>query len=229
MRPPRSCLPPGWSGAIGLDGGLEACQRAGPEVVEEGPDGLDRFRTERIEPARALASLAEQPGLPQHPQMLRDRLRGDVEVVGDLAGRPLTVTYEPQDATSARLREGPEHVVGREQLLGLRCHQGVRPMNATSRSVARASAATATSGPIRGARMSSVIAWRANASSCSARSASSVASWPVARARSQPWTSTSRVLKPLSAAPGMSPSGVGYVRASASSSVTASTPSTPVR
>ena len=80
---------------VALDRRLESTERRGPELVEEIANGFDRLRADRIQPTRAVATLGEHGGILEDPQVLRDRLRGDVEVLGDLAGGELSVSDEP--------------------------------------------------------------------------------------------------------------------------------------
>src|SRR5207247_3204142 len=128
------------------------------------------------------AVLVDQAGLVQHLQVLGHRLRGDVEVAGDVTDRAGIVRDELQDGPAVRFGERLEGRVG---------VHGCRPRNATSRWVSGASAATGTAGPMRGAREPGVMACSAKASTCAARATTSAVGCRGAWAKSQPWTTMS--------------------------------------
>src|SRR5215831_3180406 len=195
------------SGISGIAGGLQRCFEPAevmrPEVRQELLHGGKAAGVDQEQMTRALAALVDQAGLVQDLQVPGHRLGGDVEVAGDVTDRAGIVRDE--------LHDGPAVWFGQRLEGRVRVH-GRRPRNATSRSVSGAPAVAGTAGPMRGAREPGVMACSAKASTCAARLSSSVAGWPVALARSQPWTRMSKVVKPARAGPGMSPSGVVCTR-----------------
>src|SRR5262245_41772193 len=66
---------------------LQALQLPGPELGEEVPQRGEPLRPGRVEPLLAARADRHQPGLPEHLQVLRDGLLGDVEPPGDLVDR----------------------------------------------------------------------------------------------------------------------------------------------
>src|SRR6266705_1659939 len=187
---------------------FELAEMAGPEVGQELLHRAETVRVDHEEVTRALAALVDQPGLVQHLQVPGDRLAGDVEMAGDLTDRAGVAGNKLEDGAPVGFGERLEGRVG---------VHGCRPRNPARRSVMRASAGTATAGPIRPARASSSVrAWCAKASTWPARAASRAAGWPVALARSQPCTRMSKVVNPARTGPGMSPSGVTCRRVRAS-------------
>src|SRR6266851_2511166 len=134
---------------------FELAEMAGPEVGQELLHRAETAGVDHEQVTRALAALVDQPGLVQHLQVTGDRLAGDVEMAGDLTDRAGVAGDEPEDDAPARFGERLE---GR-----VRVH-GCRPRKPARRSVTGASAGTATAGPIRPARVSSVRACWAKAS-----------------------------------------------------------------
>src|SRR5215467_711210 len=171
--------------AGGLQTGFELAEVMGPEVGQELLHGGEAAGVDQEQMTRALAALVDQAGLVEHLQVLGHRLGGDVEVAGDVTDRAGIARDELQDGPAVRFGERLECRVG---------IHGRRPRNATRRSVSGAFTAVGKAGPMRGARVSGVMACSAKASACAARASSSAAGWPVAFARSQPCTRMSRVV-----------------------------------
>src|SRR3954447_7476055 len=82
---------------------FERLQPLGPELVEERLQLPEPFRARSVETPRAVASLAHEPRLLQHAQMLRDRGPRQLEVRRDLSCRELAVAHERQDPPPVRL------------------------------------------------------------------------------------------------------------------------------
>src|SRR6185437_16958307 len=70
---------------------LERVEPGAPELLQERPELGEPLGTRSIQPSRAVASLAHEPRLLEHRQVLGDRRSGDVEVRGDLPRRELLV------------------------------------------------------------------------------------------------------------------------------------------
>src|SRR6266702_6995376 len=129
---------------------FELAEMAGPEVGQELLHRAETVLVDHEQVTRALAALVDQPGLVQHLQVPGDRLAGDVEMAGDLPDRAGVPGDQPEDGAPVGFGERLEGRVG---------VHGCRPRNPARRSVTGASAGTATAGPIRPARVSSVRAW----------------------------------------------------------------------
>jgi hypothetical protein len=95
-----------------LDGLLQASQGIRPELVKQAAEWLERLWAQCVESARPLAALGEQTGPLEYGEVLADRLLGDVEVGGDLAGGQLAVLDQPQDLAPMRVGERPQDCVG---------------------------------------------------------------------------------------------------------------------
>src|SRR5436309_1061463 len=81
---------------------FERLQPVSPEVVEERPQLDDPLRAGPVQAPGAVASLAHEPRLLQHAQMLGDRRPRQLEVRRDLAGGQLRLRDEPQDRAAVR-------------------------------------------------------------------------------------------------------------------------------
>jgi len=83
------------------------------DLVEPRLDGDHGLGVQPEEPDAGVirnSLIGDQPGLEQDPQVLGDRLPGDVEARRDLAGRALLVDQQGEQITPARLCEHLEHV-----------------------------------------------------------------------------------------------------------------------
>src|SRR5262252_3739464 len=96
------------SRAVLLDRFLQARQRRWPQVLQERADRLDALGSNRVQPARSLTALAEQSRFFEHPEMLRDRLGRDVELLRDVTCGTLAVADELEDAPALRFRQRVE-------------------------------------------------------------------------------------------------------------------------
>src|SRR5437660_6833845 len=92
----------------GLHGPLEPVQGVRPELGEEITQPGQALKTDRVKALLAPRADGDQPGVPQHLQVLRHRLLGDVEPLGDLARRPRPVPEQPQDIPPVRFADRPE-------------------------------------------------------------------------------------------------------------------------
>lgn len=92
---------------VGLGCRLESRESLAPHLVQVVPDLRESFGSDAIHAPGAVASLVEQPGILQHPQVLGDRGPGHVEVRGDPTGAELIVSNETQDLAPPRLRQRP--------------------------------------------------------------------------------------------------------------------------
>lgn len=87
---------------------LEPLKLRGPELGEEVPQRVEPFGPHHIQALLAVWADSDQPGVPEHLQMLGDRLLSDVEVLGDLVDGTWLVAHQPQNRASAWLGEGLE-------------------------------------------------------------------------------------------------------------------------
>src|SRR3954468_14582370 len=106
----------GSAAIVGLDGVLEALQARGPQLRQERLERLEALRTDLVEPAAALRADGDEARVLEHVQVLRDRLLGDVEVLGDLVDRARAVTDEEEHRPPAWLRQGREGRLPRRRL-----------------------------------------------------------------------------------------------------------------
>src|SRR6516164_7060801 len=232
------CLNTSWTGAISsmevskallsvagssligrvLDGAFELAEVMDPEVGQELLDGAEAAGVDHEQVPGALPALVDQAGVTEHLQVPGDGLRGDVEVAGDVADRTRGAGHQLEDDATVWFGQRLE---GRVRVHDLILAYGCLPRKATSRCVTGASSGTGTAGPMRGARVSGVTACSAKPRTCAASRPSRSAGWPVARARSQPWTVMSSVVNPARTGPGMSPSGVTWTPVRASPAPTA--------
>jgi hypothetical protein len=92
---------------------LQRIEPAAPELPDAGKPVIELVEACRIEPVNAALRLhpgVDEVGLPQDLQMLGDRRRADVELVGDPAGRQLAAGEQLHDASARRIRESRETV-----------------------------------------------------------------------------------------------------------------------
>jgi hypothetical protein len=89
-------------------------------LVDELAKPDEAFRTGAVEAPRAVAALMQQPGVPEHAEVLRNGWSRDVETGGDLARAQLPVTYEGEYLPPPRLGDCARDVVH----VGLRGHRG---------------------------------------------------------------------------------------------------------
>ncbi len=92
---------------IGFGGRLQAREALTPEVVEELAQLGETLRADAVQPPGAVASFVEQPGVLEHPEVLRDRGAGHVEMRCDRARAQLVVADKAQDVTASGLGQGP--------------------------------------------------------------------------------------------------------------------------
>src|SRR3954469_9971089 len=85
---------------------LQRLQPLVPELLEEGLQLDEPLRTRAVEAPGAVASLAHEPRLLQHAQMLRDRRSRQVEVRRDLTGRQLRIGNESENRPPVRCGDG---------------------------------------------------------------------------------------------------------------------------
>ena len=101
---------------LALGGGLQPRQGARPHRLHIGADVLEPLGARRVPAPRALAPLVDQAGLEQDPQVLGDRLAGDVEALGDVARGALALGDEPEHLATTGLGEHLEGVGHCERL-----------------------------------------------------------------------------------------------------------------
>src|SRR6266487_1413921 len=89
----------------GLGRSLQSAELAGPEVGEEFLHCGEAVRPDQEQVAGSLAAFVDEARFSQHLQMTRHRLRGDVEVTGDLPHRARIAGYQSQDLPPVRLGE----------------------------------------------------------------------------------------------------------------------------
>jgi hypothetical protein len=94
-----------------LGGQLQPLETIGPELVDVLAESREALWASAVEAPDALAALVQQPGLPQHGQVLRDGRPGDLEVGCDLACAQLVIPDEAEDLAPARLGERPHRGV----------------------------------------------------------------------------------------------------------------------
>src|SRR5690348_11466121 len=92
----------------GLHGLLEPDQGVRPELGEEITQPGQALEADRVKALLAPHADSDQPSVPQHLQVLGHRLLGDVESLGDLAGRPWPISEQAQDIPPVRFAERPE-------------------------------------------------------------------------------------------------------------------------
>jgi len=76
-----------------------------PECAVGRQPVVERFQGPGADPVEAALGIGpdiDQPGISEHPEMLRHRRLAQVEMVDQLADRPLTVTEEIEDGPAAR-------------------------------------------------------------------------------------------------------------------------------
>ena len=82
-----------------------------PEELEEGPERKQAIRVDGVKPSRPLRAVDHQPGVFQHPEVLRDRRPGYRQAFRDLDDRLGSLPQTVQDGPSGRVAEGIEHRV----------------------------------------------------------------------------------------------------------------------
>src|SRR3954454_10692883 len=98
----------GSAAIAGLDGVLEALQAPRPQLGQERLERLEALRTDLVEPAATLRADGDEARVLEHVQVLRDRLLGDVEVLGDLVDPARPVADEQEHRPPAWLGQGRE-------------------------------------------------------------------------------------------------------------------------
>src|SRR6516162_10563489 len=98
----------------GLYGFLEPLQAVGPELVEEVPQPREALRAHYVQSPLALRADRHQTRVPEHLQVLGDRLLSDVELLCDLVDRPRVVAHQSQDRPPVRVGECVERRLGHD-------------------------------------------------------------------------------------------------------------------
>jgi hypothetical protein len=91
-----------------LDDVFEACERVGPQVVEDVTDLVERLRAQAIQPLGALPLLGEQARTLEDLEVLADGLLGHLEVPCDFTRSEALVTDQPQDAPAAGIGDSAQ-------------------------------------------------------------------------------------------------------------------------
>lgn len=89
---------------------LQAIERTGPHGLHVRANLGEALGPRAVPPTRALATLSDEPGLEQDPQMLRDGLARDVEAFGDVARGPLVLGDQCEQLAPPRLGEHLEDI-----------------------------------------------------------------------------------------------------------------------
>ena len=91
----------------------EALRGIAPHLGEEGLDRLDALVVQRVDAARSLRLLDDEPGLLQQAEVARDRGAADRQRVGDLADRPAAGAEQLDDGPPVGVAQRLERVTGR--------------------------------------------------------------------------------------------------------------------
>ncbi len=79
-----------------------------PKALQEGAQPHQAFRARPVEPAGAVAALAEEPGVLEDAEVLRGCRTAHPEMGGNFPGGQLLVANQAQDPLAARLGDGPQ-------------------------------------------------------------------------------------------------------------------------
>jgi hypothetical protein len=88
-----------------LGRGLQIAERTRPHRFDVCPDLREALGSGAVPAPCAVAPFADQAGLEQDPQVLRDGLARDVEPPGDVAGRSLVVREQCEELAASPLGE----------------------------------------------------------------------------------------------------------------------------
>src|SRR5215472_5493190 len=102
----------GSAAIAGLYGFLQPLQAVGPELIEEIPQSREAFRAHHVQSPLALWADRHQACVPEHLQVLGDRLLSDVELLSYLVDRPRVVAHQSQDRPPVRVGECVERRLG---------------------------------------------------------------------------------------------------------------------
>src|SRR4029078_5487910 len=91
---------------------LQGVETVVPQLLEERPQRREALGPHAVQAPRAVAAHLDEPGGPEHLEVLGDRLLADVEVGRDLADRTGLVADEAQDRRAAGLGERFEDGLG---------------------------------------------------------------------------------------------------------------------
>ena len=100
-----------------LDLGLEGGERIAPEAVEPAAQLAEAFRVDLVEAARAVDLVADEAGLAQRLEVLRDGRPAHRQAGGDLADRHRAGAQALEDGASGRVGQGGEGVLVSHGLL----------------------------------------------------------------------------------------------------------------
>ena len=88
-----------------LDPALEGGQGLVPELIEVLAQRLERVRVERVNAARAVGAIDDEPGVLEDAEVLRDRRPAHGKVARQLADRPGPVDEPREDPAPGGIAE----------------------------------------------------------------------------------------------------------------------------
>ena len=82
-----------------------------PEALEVRAQFKKPFRSRPVEPLRTVATFTDQPGVFEHPEVLRDGGTADAEIRGDAPGVQFAFGHQREDGATVRLGQGTKNGV----------------------------------------------------------------------------------------------------------------------